>query len=68
MLDVARCLGYRKSEISIQICPIRKNCKRLIEENQVNPFFQKMVMPEFVQNENHLGISAECKNFTEFPF
>lgn len=68
MLDIARCLGYRKTEISTQICPKRKECKRLIEENQVNPFFQKMVTPEFVQKETHLGINSDCKNFTEFPF
>jgi len=68
MLDFARCVGYRKTELSMQICPKRKECKRLIEENQVNPFFQRMVTPEFVQNKNHFGISAECKNFTEFPF
>jgi len=68
MLDVARCLGYRKTEVSMQICPKRKDCKRFIEENKVNPFFQKMVTPEFVQKENSFGISADCENFTEFPF
>lgn len=67
MLDIARCVGYRSKPNTLQICPKRRECKAFIEENKINPFFQRMVEPKFVQTTTHLGISADCENFTEFP-
>ena len=67
MLDFARCVGYRNNPNTVEICPKRRECKRFIEENKINPFFQNMVTPKFVQKKNNVGLNTNCEDFTDFP-